>query len=112
RIMLGEWAGGLTDQGDPLLGRKWTLPAWAWGIWFSAFGICPNPNYPTCNGALTGTPAGRNLSVFAAGSTHTNNICNIAMADGSVRGLNPRIDTLSLSYLTGTKDGQIQGPDF
>jgi prepilin-type N-terminal cleavage/methylation domain-containing protein/prepilin-type processing-associated H-X9-DG protein len=112
-IMFAECAGGLTDQGDPLLGMKWTMNAWAWGIWFSAYGICPNPNYPACNGTLTGTPAGKNLSVFAAGSMHANNLCNIAMADGSVKGLNARtVDTFSLSYLAGTKDGMIQGTDF
>jgi prepilin-type N-terminal cleavage/methylation domain-containing protein/prepilin-type processing-associated H-X9-DG protein len=112
-IMFAECAGGLTNQGDPLLGTKWTMNAWAWGIWFSAYGICPNANFPTCNGTLTGTPAGKHLSVFAAGSLHTNNLCNIAMADGSVKGLNAgAIDTFSLSYLTGTRDGMIQGTDF
>ena len=112
-IMFAECAGGLTDQGDPLLGKKWTMNAWAWGVWFSAYGICPNSNFPSCNGTLTGTPEGKNMSVFAAGSFHANNICNIAMADGSVTSLNARsIDTFSLSYLTGTKDGIVQGTDF
>jgi hypothetical protein len=41
-IMFAECAGGITDQGDPLLGQKWTMNAWAWGIWFSAYGMCPN----------------------------------------------------------------------
>jgi prepilin-type N-terminal cleavage/methylation domain-containing protein/prepilin-type processing-associated H-X9-DG protein len=108
-IMFAECAGGITDQGDPLLGQKWTMNAWAWGVWFSAYGMCPNTNFPTCNG----TAEGKNLSVFAAGSLHTNNICNVAMADGSVRGLNARgIDSFSLSYLTGVRDGIIQGTDF
>jgi prepilin-type N-terminal cleavage/methylation domain-containing protein/prepilin-type processing-associated H-X9-DG protein len=112
-IMFAECAGGITDQGDPLLGQKWTMNAWAWGVWFSAYGICPNPNFPTCNGTLTGAPGGRNLSVFSAGSLHSNFICNVAMGDGSVRGLNPgNIDTFSLSYLTGVRDGIIQGTDF
>jgi prepilin-type N-terminal cleavage/methylation domain-containing protein/prepilin-type processing-associated H-X9-DG protein len=111
-LMFTECAGGLTDPGDPLIGVKWTMQAWAWGVWFSADGICPNPSAPpgqNCNN----TPAGRGLSVFAAGSLHANNICNVAMADGSVRGLNARaIDSYSLSYLTGTQDGQVQGTDF
>jgi prepilin-type N-terminal cleavage/methylation domain-containing protein/prepilin-type processing-associated H-X9-DG protein len=112
-IMFAECAGGLTNQGDPLLGTKWTMNAWAWGIWFSAYGICPNASFPACNGTLTGTPAGKHLSVFAAGSLHTNNLCNVAMGDGSVRGLIPgSIDPLSLSYLTGIKDGMVQGTDF
>jgi hypothetical protein len=35
------------------------------------------------------------------------------MADGSVRGINPRnIDSLSLAYLAGTRDGELQGTDF
>jgi prepilin-type processing-associated H-X9-DG protein len=51
--------------------------------------------------------------VFAAGSRHTGGLCNVAMADGSVRGLNaPNIDSLSLAYLAGTRDGEIQTPDF
>jgi prepilin-type processing-associated H-X9-DG protein len=112
-IMFAECAGGLTDQGDPLLGTNWTMNAWAWGVWFSAYGICPNPSFPACNGMLTGTPEGKHLSVFAAGSLHANNICNVAMGDGSVKGLNAQaIDPLSLSYLTGTQDGMIQGTDF
>jgi prepilin-type N-terminal cleavage/methylation domain-containing protein/prepilin-type processing-associated H-X9-DG protein len=112
-VMFAECAGGLTDQGDPLLGRKWTMNAWAWGVWFSAYGICPNPNFPTCNGMLTGTPEGKNLSVFAAGSLHANGLCNVALADGSVKGLNARaIDSLSLSYITGARDGVTRGTDF
>jgi prepilin-type N-terminal cleavage/methylation domain-containing protein/prepilin-type processing-associated H-X9-DG protein len=112
-VMFAECAGGLTNPGDPLIGTKWTMNAWVWGVWFSAYGICPNANFPTCNGTLTGSPAGKNLSVFAAGSLHANNICNVAMGDGSVTSLNVRsIDTFSLSYLTGMKDGVVQGTDF
>jgi prepilin-type processing-associated H-X9-DG protein len=51
--------------------------------------------------------------VYAAGSLHAANICNVAMGDGSVRGLNFRnIDSLSLAYLAGARDGEIQGTDF
>jgi hypothetical protein len=35
------------------------------------------------------------------------------MADGSVRPLNaPNIDSLSLAYLAGAKDGEVQSADF
>jgi hypothetical protein len=35
------------------------------------------------------------------------------MADGSVRGLNaPNLDSLSLVYLAGVRDGIVQGTDF
>jgi prepilin-type N-terminal cleavage/methylation domain-containing protein/prepilin-type processing-associated H-X9-DG protein len=113
-IMLAECAGGIVDltSSDPLIGRKWLTNSWAFGVWFSAYGICPNPNSPPGQNCSTAAD-GRGLSVFAAGSLHAGNICNIAMGDGSVRGLNARaIDSFSLSYLTGTKDGQIQGTDF
>jgi prepilin-type processing-associated H-X9-DG protein len=47
------------------------------------------------------------------GSQHAGGICNVALADGSVRGLNaPSIDSLSLAYLAGTRDGEIQATDF
>lgn len=119
-IMFVENAGGITDVTtvDPLIGQKWTLQSWAWAIWFSADGICPHPNSqlmpPQPPGQLcNNTPEGRGLSVFAAGSMHASNICNIALADGSVKALNPRnIDSLALTYITGTRDGAIQGTDF
>jgi prepilin-type processing-associated H-X9-DG protein len=88
------------------------MNSWAWGIWWSAYGICPNPNSPpgqNCNN----TPQGRGLSWVAPGSLHTNNICNFAMGDGSVRGINVRaMDSLSLAYLAGVRDGEVQSPDF
>jgi prepilin-type N-terminal cleavage/methylation domain-containing protein/prepilin-type processing-associated H-X9-DG protein len=111
-VLFAECAGGLLNVGDPLIGTKWTMNAWAWGVWHSAYGICPNASSPpgqNCNNSA----AGRGLSVFAAGSLHANNLCNVALADGSVKGLNTRaIDSLSLSYLTGARDGVIQGTDF
>jgi prepilin-type processing-associated H-X9-DG protein len=94
------------------------MQAWAWGIWYSDDGICPTANPPNgagplCNTALRSTPEGRHMAVFAAGSMHANNVCNMAMGDGSVKGLNPRgMDILALYYITGTKDGQIQATDF
>jgi prepilin-type processing-associated H-X9-DG protein len=116
-VMFAENAGGIFDltSSDPLIGRKWLMNSWAWGVWFSADGICPNANSPpgqNCRN-VPDNPDGLGLSVFAAGSLHANNICNVAFADGSVRGLNPRnIDSLALTYITGTKDGQVQDTDF
>jgi prepilin-type N-terminal cleavage/methylation domain-containing protein/prepilin-type processing-associated H-X9-DG protein len=111
-IMFAECAGGRLNVGDPNIGTQWTMNAWAYGIWHSAYGICPNPNSPpgqNCNN----TPLGLGLSVFAAGSLHASNVCNMAFADGSVKGLNPRgIDALSLAYLVGTRDGMVQSTEF
>jgi len=54
-----------------------------------------------------------NLSPYTANSLHANNICNVVMADGSVKGLNViNMDSLSLAYLAGIKDGEVQGTDF
>jgi prepilin-type N-terminal cleavage/methylation domain-containing protein/prepilin-type processing-associated H-X9-DG protein len=117
-VLFAESAGGMQDPSDPTIGVKWTMQAWAWGVWYSDDGLCPAPNPPTgvgvgCNTALRSTPQGRNMSVFAAGSLHANNICNMAMADGSVKGINPRgLDILALYYITGAKDGQVQSTDF
>jgi prepilin-type N-terminal cleavage/methylation domain-containing protein/prepilin-type processing-associated H-X9-DG protein len=110
-----ECAGGLLSiGGDPFFGSPhWTNHAWASGVWWSGYGICPNtvPGGPgqNCNNAA----GGLGLSVFAAGSTHAGGICNVTMGDGSVRSLNAQtIDTLSLVYLAGIRDGEIQSPDF
>jgi prepilin-type N-terminal cleavage/methylation domain-containing protein/prepilin-type processing-associated H-X9-DG protein len=113
-LMFVENAGGLNSiSGDAFFGTpKWWMNAWAWGVWWSGYGICPNANKPpgqNCNN----TPQGRGLSLFSAGSMHAGSICNVAMADGSVRGLNvPAIDSLSLYYLAGAKDGEVQSTDF
>jgi prepilin-type N-terminal cleavage/methylation domain-containing protein/prepilin-type processing-associated H-X9-DG protein len=111
-LMFVESAGGM--QGGPLLSApadtpKWTNQAWAGAIWYSSAGICPNPAFANC----TFNPNTLASPVFAAGSLHAGGICNVAMADGSVRGINaPNIDSLSLAYLAGSRDGEIQGPDF
>jgi prepilin-type N-terminal cleavage/methylation domain-containing protein/prepilin-type processing-associated H-X9-DG protein len=113
-LMFAECAGGLFGvTGDQFFSNpQWTMNAWAYGLWWSGYGICPNSNSPpgqNCNN----TPGGQGLSVFAAGSMHAGGICNVAFADGSVRSLNvPALDALSLYYLAGTKDGEIQGSDF
>jgi prepilin-type processing-associated H-X9-DG protein len=113
-LMFVECAGGLfSSSADPFFATpQWTMNAWAWGIWWSAYGICPNPNSPPGQNCIN-TPAGKGLSVFAAGSLHANGICNVAMADGSVKGLNVQhMDSLSLAYLAGARDGEKQGTDF
>jgi prepilin-type N-terminal cleavage/methylation domain-containing protein/prepilin-type processing-associated H-X9-DG protein len=113
-IAFVECAGGLDAiSGDQFFsGSHWTMQAWAGALWWSAYGICPNRNSPpgqNCNNSA----GGLGLSVFAAGSTHAGGICNVAMGDGSVHGLNaPSIDSLSLYYLAGYRDGEIQGIDF
>jgi prepilin-type processing-associated H-X9-DG protein len=89
----------------------WTNQAWGGAIWWSAAGICPNPNFRNCIPPTD--PASTQSPVFAAGSKHAGGVCNVAMADGSVRGINaPNIDSLSLAYLAGTRDGEIQDTDF
>jgi prepilin-type N-terminal cleavage/methylation domain-containing protein/prepilin-type processing-associated H-X9-DG protein len=109
-LMFVECAGGIITPGAPFFDvPHWTQQAWAGAQWWSPYGICPNSNFSTC----VNTTAGRDLSVFAAGSQHTGGICNVAFADGSVRSLNaPAIDSLSLVYLAGVRDGEIQTADF
>jgi prepilin-type N-terminal cleavage/methylation domain-containing protein/prepilin-type processing-associated H-X9-DG protein len=114
-IAFVECAGGLDAiAGDQFFsGSHWTMQSWAGAIWWSAYGICPNtlPGGPGQN--CNNSPGGQGLSVFAAGSLHAGGICNVAMGDGSVHGLSaPNIDTLSLIYLAGYRDGEIQGIDF
>jgi prepilin-type N-terminal cleavage/methylation domain-containing protein/prepilin-type processing-associated H-X9-DG protein len=113
-LMFVECAGGLLSfAGDPFFANPlWTMNAWAWGVWWSGYGICPNP-FPSAGPNCINTPAGRGLSVFAAGSLHASNVCNVAMADGSVKGLKVyNMDSLSLAYLAGVRDGEKQGTDF
>jgi prepilin-type N-terminal cleavage/methylation domain-containing protein/prepilin-type processing-associated H-X9-DG protein len=114
-LMFVENAGGqLSISGDPIFGTPhWTMNAWAWGVWWAGYGICPNTLVGGPGQNCNNTPGGNGLSVFSAGSLHASGICNVAMADGSVRGLNaPNIDSLSLIYLAGARDGEIQGTDF
>jgi prepilin-type N-terminal cleavage/methylation domain-containing protein/prepilin-type processing-associated H-X9-DG protein len=111
-IMFVESAGGMhfisgdADFGTPF----WTNVAWAYGLWWSNNGICPNAANGNCNNPNTGS---KGTSPFSAGSLHAGGMTNFALADGSVRTLNARnVDTLSLAYLAGTRDGMIQSPDF
>jgi prepilin-type N-terminal cleavage/methylation domain-containing protein/prepilin-type processing-associated H-X9-DG protein len=110
-LMFVESAGGmLSGLSAPADTPKWTNQTWGGAIWYSSSGICPNTNFRNCAAQI---PGSFNSAVFAAGSKHTGGICNVAMGDGSVRGINaPNIDSLSLAYLAGTKDGEIQSPDF
>jgi prepilin-type processing-associated H-X9-DG protein len=112
-IMFVENAGGLNSVSSDAIFNKpqWWNHAWAGAVWWSSSGICPNSRFTNCTNHIA--DGGKGLSVFAAGSLHTGGICNVAWGDGSVRGLNaPNIDSLSLAYLTGGRDGQIVSPDF
>jgi prepilin-type N-terminal cleavage/methylation domain-containing protein/prepilin-type processing-associated H-X9-DG protein len=113
-LMFAECAGGIIAPGAPFFDVPyWTMHSWAGATWWAPYGICPNTLAGGPGQNCQNTPQGRGLSVFAAGSMHSGGICNVAMADGSVRGLNaPAIDTLSLAYLAGARDGEIQGADF
>jgi prepilin-type processing-associated H-X9-DG protein len=114
-LMFVECAGGWHSiSSDPIFNTPhWTMNAWAWGVWWAGYGICPNTLAGGPGQNCHNTPEGRGLSVFSAGSLHAGGICNVALADGSVRGLNaPAIDSLSLIYLAGVRDGEIQGTDF
>src|SRR5262249_54429781 len=101
--------------GDPFFGSpSWWMNAWAWGVWWSGYGICPNtiPGGPgqNCINPRTGA---NGMSVFSAGGMHTGGLCNVALGDGSVRGINASgIDSLSLVYMAGARDGEIQPFDF
>jgi prepilin-type processing-associated H-X9-DG protein len=111
-LMFVESAGGmLTGLNAPADTPKWTNHSWGGAIWWSSSGICPNSRFSNCT--WNQSPPPHASPVFAAGSMHAGGICNVAFADGSVRGLNaPNIDSLSLAYLAGTRDGEIQGTDF
>jgi prepilin-type N-terminal cleavage/methylation domain-containing protein/prepilin-type processing-associated H-X9-DG protein len=108
-VAFAEAAGGMATTTEAFFGAPfdghWTNWSWVGAIWYSAYGICPNSN-----------GAGGNCQNFAwlvAGSKHTNGLCNMALADGSVRAMNVQnIDPLSLSYITGANDGQVQTLDF
>jgi type II secretory pathway pseudopilin PulG len=114
-LMFAECAGGLFDNGpgDPFFSTpKWTMNSWAGALWWSGYGVCPNGSSPPGQNCING-PGGLGLSVFVPGSLHAANICNFAMGDGSVKGINVRnIDSLSLAYLAGTRDGEVQATDF
>ena len=113
-LMFGECAGGLlTVSGDPFFGTpKWTMNAWAGSLWWVGYGVCPNGN-PNVGLNCVNSPSGKGLSVFVPGSLHTGNLCNFAFGDGSVKALDVKqLDSLSLAYLCGTRDGEIQGTDF
>jgi prepilin-type processing-associated H-X9-DG protein len=112
-IMFAESAGGINFVSSDAVFNKpqWWNQAWAGAMWFSAFGMCPNSNFTNCTAHLN--DGGKGLSVFAAGSLHAGGVCNVAMGDGSVRGINaPNISSPVLAFLTGGRDGQIVSPDF
>src|SRR5207253_9666001 len=112
-IAFAESAGGLfSAAGDQFFGTdQWILQAWAGAVWWVGYGVCPNTIGAGAN--CRNTTAGLGLSVYVPGSTHSGGIVNVALADGSVRSLNvANIDSLSLAYLTGVRDGEVQTLDF
>jgi prepilin-type N-terminal cleavage/methylation domain-containing protein/prepilin-type processing-associated H-X9-DG protein len=113
-LMFVESAGGMLGGGAlsvPADVPRWTNQSWGGAIWWSSSGICPNTQFANCT--FNASPPPYTSPVFAAGSKHAGGICNVAMADGSVRGINaPSIDSLSLAYLAGARDGEVQSPDF
>jgi prepilin-type N-terminal cleavage/methylation domain-containing protein/prepilin-type processing-associated H-X9-DG protein len=113
-IMWAECAGGLLNLGDPNFpGSVWTDWSWGGGQWWSAYGVCPNSNVQSVGINCNFNAGGLGLSWVVAGSTHAGSIVNMAFADGSVHGINVAgIDVLSLSYLTGMADGEVQGFEF
>ncbi len=100
-IMFAESAGGFADT----LGGGWTMETWSSSVWWSTFGVCPRQD----NGNCDFSSAGRGLGWGLPGSFHAGNIINVAMSDGSVRGINPAtLDFLTMSYLVGKNDGVVQ----
>jgi prepilin-type N-terminal cleavage/methylation domain-containing protein len=105
-IMFAESAGGIASING--IGTGWTMETWSSSVWWSTFGVCPRPENDNCDK----TPQGRGLGWGLPGSFHAGNIINMALGDGSVRGVNPNLlDFLSLSYLVGKADGVIQNFD-
>jgi prepilin-type processing-associated H-X9-DG protein len=118
-VLFAESAGALLSEGtppDPAFGIKWTYQAWAFGVWYSAFGICPNGNGAgvNCRSRNDWTIHDTSgFSVFTASSMHPGRVINMAFGDGSVKGINPgALDPYALFYITGTNDGQNQSTDF
>ena len=101
-IMFAESTGGFlaADNG-------WTMEAWSGAMWWSAFGTCPQAGG---NGNCDASPQGRGKGWAVPSSFHTGDVCQVAMGDGSVRGLKiGQIDFLSMDYLAGVADGQAGG---
>ena len=99
-IMFAESAGGFSGTG-------WTLEPWTGGMWWSAFGTCPQSGG---NGNCDTSAQGMGKGWGQPSSFHTGDICQMTFADGSVRGLRlGNIDFLSMDYLAGIADGQSGG---
>src|SRR5262249_58976972 len=103
-IMFAESAGGYDPNQN-----GWTMETWAYARWWSGLGMCPGPS----GGRNCDTSAqGRGVGWALPGSFHGGGVVNIALADGSVRGLNAAaFDFLSVSYMAGINDAQIQSFD-
>jgi prepilin-type N-terminal cleavage/methylation domain-containing protein/prepilin-type processing-associated H-X9-DG protein len=84
---------GETTMGEPGAPRAW-FPLWpAGGCMPSAWGIQPRQ--------------GPGWDCLQYSSKHTGGIINFAFADGSVRSINPGIDTTTLIYITGMHDQTV-----
>jgi hypothetical protein len=81
------------------------METWSNAVWWSTFGVCPRKDNVNCDYSAQG----RGLGWGVPGSFHAGNIINVAISDGSVRGINPNfLDFLTMSYLVGKADGVVQ----
>ncbi len=102
-ILFAESAGGLETISG--IGTGWTMETWSNAVWWSTFGVCPRNDNVNCDYSAQG----RGLGWGVPGSFHAGNIINVAISDGSVRGINPNfLDFLTMSYLVGKADGVVQ----
>ena len=65
------------------------------------FFIVPSPNYTSDKFQLT------NLFVRNFGSSHSGGTCQFVFCDGSVHGINPDIDGVTLGRLANIHDGEV-----
>lgn len=107
-VLFAETIGGYS-------GTTYITDTWAFGMWFSLFGICPNSNSPNLPGQncrnATGAADPNGSSYGVAASKHAGGQVNMAFGDGSVRGVNSQISFTVLIKITAINDGQSL-PDF
>ncbi len=103
-FLFAEATGGYTPfEGAGGIPSGWAMDTWNFGIWHSAFGICPNRANDNCDFS----PQGRGVSWGLAASFHTN-LVHFAFGDASVRPVRPDLDFLTQDYLAGMADGMVQ----
>jgi prepilin-type processing-associated H-X9-DG protein len=117
-IAFMEQHGGFVQPGLGLWWDGYYFQAWASGVLWINFGVCPDPNNQNCWQIDTsynptvfsqGPPNfGMGPWVQTPGSLHVNNVMNVAMVDGSVQ----RLANLASLYnsglllsLVGCRDG-------